>query len=263
MTTATLTGLTAGTWTIDPVHSAVAFQVRHLMVSKVRGSFDEFSGQVVVAEDGTPSVTAEIVVDSFSTKNAQRDGHVRSADFLEVEKYPTMTFRSTSVHGTGSDFTLRGELTLHGVTREVELETEFNGVNPGMGHGPVAGFEATTTINRKDFGIDIEMPLEGGGVVVGDKVQVTLESSSTRPDGPAPWWSWRGGRARVRHRGDPRHSAPTRPGPHCRSCPTGRRPRRHCHRARVVAASSRLRWNRRSQHTPSATSLSRLVGAGQ
>jgi polyisoprenoid-binding protein YceI len=175
MTTATLTGLTAGTWTIDPVHSAVAFQVRHLMVSKVRGSFDEFSGQVVVAEDGTPSVTAEIVVDSFSTKNAQRDGHVRSADFLEVEKYPTMTFRSTSVHGTGSDFTLRGELTLHGVTREVELETEFNGVNPGMGHGPVAGFEATTTINRKDFGIDIEMPLEGGGVVVGDKVQVTLE----------------------------------------------------------------------------------------
>jgi polyisoprenoid-binding protein YceI len=175
MTTATLTGLTAGTWTIDPVHSAVAFQVRHLMVSKVRGSFDEFSGQVVVAEDGTPSVTAEIVVDSFSTKNAQRDGHVRSADFLEVEKYPTMTFRSTSVHGTGSDFTLRGELTLHGVTREVELETEFNGVNPGMGHGPVAGFEATTAINRKDFGIDIEMPLEGGGVVVGDKVQVTLE----------------------------------------------------------------------------------------
>jgi len=175
MTNITLTGLSAGTWTIDPVHSAVAFQVRHLMVSKVRGSFDEFSGQVVVAEDGAPTVTAEIVVDSFNTKNAQRDGHVRSADFLEVEKYPTMTFRSTSVHGTGSDFTIRGELTLHGVTREVELETEFNGVNPGMGNGPVAGFEAKTTINRKDFGIDIEMPLEGGGVVVGDKVQVTLE----------------------------------------------------------------------------------------
>lgn len=175
MTTATLTGLTAGTWTIDPVHSAVAIQVRHLMVSKVRGGFDVFSGQVVVAEDGAPTVTAEIVVDSFNTKNAQRDGHVRSADFLEVEKYPTMTFRSTSVHGTGSDFTIRGELTLHGVTREVELETEFNGVNPGMGNGPVAGFEAKTTINRKDFGIDIEMPLEGGGVVVGDKVQVTLE----------------------------------------------------------------------------------------
>ncbi len=180
MTTATLTGLTAGTWTIDPVHSAVAFQVRHLMVSKVRGGFDVFSGQVVVAEDGAPTVTAEIVVDSFNTKNAQRDGHVRSADFLEVEKDPTMTFRSTSVHGTGSDFTIRGELTLHGVTREVELETEFNGVNPGMGNGPVAGFEAKTTINRKDFGIDIEMPLEGGGVVVGDKVQVTLEIELNR-----------------------------------------------------------------------------------
>lgn len=175
MTTATLTGLTAGTWTIDPVHSAVAFQVRHLMVSKVRGTFDEFAGQVVVAEDGTPSVTAEIAVDSFNTKNAQRDAHIRSADFLEVEKYPTITFRSTGLEGSGSEFTLRGELTLHGVTREVELETEFNGVSPGMGAGPVAGFEATTTINRKDYGIDIEMPLEGGGVVVGDKIQVTLE----------------------------------------------------------------------------------------
>jgi len=143
------------------------------MVSKVRGTFDEFSGQVVVAEDGTPTVTAESVVDSFNTKNAQRDGHIRSADFLEVETYSTMTFRSSGIDGSGSDFVLRGELTLHGVTREVELETEFNGVNPGMGHGPVAGFEATTTLNRKDFGID--MPLEGGGVVVGDKIQVTLE----------------------------------------------------------------------------------------
>lgn len=175
MSAPTLTGLTAGTWTIDPVHSAVAFQVRHLMVSKVRGAFDTFTGQVVVAEDGTPTVTADIEVDSFNTKNAQRDGHVRSADFLEVEKFPTMTFRSTSLEGTGSEFVLHGDLTLHGVTKSVALETEFNGVSPGMGAGPVAGFEAKTTINRKDFGIDIEMPLEGGGVVVGDKIQITLE----------------------------------------------------------------------------------------
>lgn len=175
MTTASLTGLTPGTWTIDPVHSAVAFQVRHLMVSKVRGGFDEFSGEVVVTEDGSPSVTAEIMVDSFNTNNAQRDGHVRSTDFLEVETYPTMTFRSTGIDGSGSEFTLRGELTQHGVTREVELDTEFNGVNPGVGHGPAAGFEATTPVNRKDFGINIEMPLEGGGVVVGDKIQITLE----------------------------------------------------------------------------------------
>lgn len=175
MSAPTLTGLTAGTWTIDPVHSAVAFQVRHLMVSKVRGAFDTFTGQVVVAEDGTPTVTADIEVDSFNTKNAQRDGHVRSADFLEVEKFPTMTFRSTSLEGAGSEFVLHGDLTLHGVTKSVALETEFNGVSPGMGAGPVAGFEAKTTINRKDFGIDIEMPLEGGGVVVGDKIQITLE----------------------------------------------------------------------------------------
>lgn len=175
MTTATLPGLTPGTWTIDPVHSAVAFQVRHLMVSKVRGTFDSFAGQVVVADDGSATVTAEVQADSFNTKNEQRDGHIRSADFLEVEKFPTLSYRSTSIEGSGSDITVHGELTLHGVTKSVDLQTEFNGVSPGMGAGPVAGFEASTTINRKDFGIDISMPLEGGGVVVGDQIKVTLE----------------------------------------------------------------------------------------
>ncbi|MGZ4556145.1 MAG: YceI family protein, partial [Mycobacteriaceae bacterium] len=96
-------------------------------------------------------------------------------DFLEVEKYPTMTFASTGLRTSGSDFILDGELTLHGVTKPVELALEFNGVSPGMGNGPVAGFEATTVLNRRDFGIDISMPLEGGGVVVGDKITVTLE----------------------------------------------------------------------------------------
>jgi len=170
-----LTGLSAGTWTIDPVHSHVSFSVRHLMVSKVRGSFRTFSGAIEVPENGEPTATAEIAVDSFDTGNAQRDGHIRSADFLEVETYPTMNFRSTGLRASGSDFILDGELTLHGVTRPVELELEFNGVNAGMGNGPVAGFEARTVLNRRDFGIDISMPLEGGGVVVGDKVNVTLE----------------------------------------------------------------------------------------
>lgn len=178
MTTATasaFSGLSAGTWTIDPIHSHVAFSVRHLMVSKVRGSFGTFSGTIEVPADGTPTATAEIAVDSFTTGNDQRDGHIRSADFLEVEKYPTMTFASTGLRTSGSDFILDGELTLHGVTKSVELAVEFNGVNPGMGNGPVAGFEATTVLNRRDFGIDITMPLEGGGVVVGDKITVTLE----------------------------------------------------------------------------------------
>lgn len=175
MTTAVTAPIAAGTWTIDPVHSAVAFSVKHLMVSKVRGKFETFSGTITVAEDGTPSVQAEIDVTSISTGNEQRDGHIKSADFFEAETYPKATFVSTGVAPKGDDYVLTGDFTLKGVTKPVELELEFNGVNPGMGQGPVAGFEAKTVINRKDFGIDIEMPLEGGGVVVGDKVTITLE----------------------------------------------------------------------------------------
>ncbi len=136
MTTATLPALTAGTWVIDTVHSTVGFSVRHLMVSKVRGTFDEFSGTITVAEDGTPAVEAEISVDSINTKNEQRDGHIKSADFFDVEKFPKATFKSTAVRSKGSDFVLAGDFTLHGVTREVELNLEFNGVNPGMGQAP-------------------------------------------------------------------------------------------------------------------------------
>jgi polyisoprenoid-binding protein YceI len=173
---ATGTGqLTAGTWAIDPVHSSVSFSVRHLMVSKVRGNFEEFSGAIVVAEDGTPSVTAEIAVDSINTNNEQRDAHIKSADFFEVEKYPTATFRSTNVRADGDNYVLDGEFTLKGITKPVSLNLEFNGVNPGMGQGEVAGFEASVVLNRKDFGIDIDMPLETGGAVVGDKVTVNLE----------------------------------------------------------------------------------------
>ena len=177
MTTATTTlpNLTAGTWTIDPVHSSVGFSVRHLMVSKVRGTFNDVSGAITVAEDGTPSVTAEIAVNSIDTKNADRDAHIRSADFFDAEQFPTAKFVSTGVRAKGDDYVLDGEFTLRGVTRPVELALEFNGVHPGMGQGPVAGFEATTVLNRKDFGISIEMPLEGGGAVVGDKITITLE----------------------------------------------------------------------------------------
>ncbi|ALG83789.1 YceI family protein [Gordonia phthalatica] len=177
MTAATLvpTELTAGTWNIDPVHSTIGFSVRHLMVSKVRGTFDTFSGAIEIAEDGTPSVKAEIDVTSINTRNEQRDGHIKSADFFDAEKFPTATFVSTGVVAKGDDYELTGDFTLKGITKPVTLKMEFNGVNPGMGHGPVAGFEATTVINRKDFGIDIEMPLETGGTVVGDKISLTFE----------------------------------------------------------------------------------------
>ncbi|MBY4225748.1 YceI family protein [Rhodococcus fascians] len=176
MTTAiALPELTAGTWAIDPTHSTVGFTVRHLVVSKVRGRFQNFSGTVTVATDGTPSVDAEIDVTSITTDNEQRDGHLKTADFFEVEKFPTATFKSTSVKADGGDFVVTGDFTLHGVTKSIDLKLEFNGVNAGMGNGPVAGFEASTTINRKDFGISIDMPLEGGGAVVGDKIALNLD----------------------------------------------------------------------------------------
>ena len=175
---ATATDLGIGTWTIDPVHSSISFSVRHLVVSKVRGSFGGFSGAVTIDADGNPSVSADIDVASVNTGNEQRDAHIKAADFFDVEKYPTASFRSTGVtpKGQGSGaYVLDGEFTLKGVTKPISLALEFNGVNPGMGHGEVAGFEASVVLNRKDFGIDIDMPLETGGAVVGDKVTITLE----------------------------------------------------------------------------------------
>lgn len=174
MTTAT-TQLPTGTWAIDPVHSSVNFSVRHLVVSKVRGGFDEFSGAITVAEDGTPSVSAEIAVGSVNTRNEQRDAHLKAADFFDTETFPTATFVSTAVRPDGDNYVLDGDFTLKGVTRPISLALEFNGVNPGMGHGEVAGFEASVMLNRKDFGISFDAPLETGGAVVGDKVTITLE----------------------------------------------------------------------------------------
>ncbi|MGB3486170.1 MAG: YceI family protein [Mycobacterium sp.] len=174
MTVAAPTGLSTGTWAIDPVHSSISFSIRHLVVSKARGSFGNFSGAITIAEDGTPSVAAEIDVASVYTGNEQREAHIKGADFFDVEKFPTATFRSTGVQAKGADYVLDGEFTLKGITKPISLALEFNGVNPGMGHGEVAGFEATVVLNRKDFGIEIDMPLETGGAVLGDKVTISL-----------------------------------------------------------------------------------------
>ena len=180
MTATATTQLSTGTWAIDPVHSSINFWVRHLMVSKVRGKFDNFGGAIVVAEDGTPSVHAQIEVDSVNTGNDQRDAHIKSADFFDVETYPVATFTSTAVEPNGDNYLLHGELALKGVTRPVTLDLDFYGVNPGMGHGEVGGFEASVVLNRKDFGIDIDLPLETGGAVVGDKVTLTLEIEAVK-----------------------------------------------------------------------------------
>jgi polyisoprenoid-binding protein YceI len=175
MTTATASALGAGTWAIDPVHSTIGFSVRHLMVSKVRGTFDDFNGTITVGEDGTASVSAEIAVASLNTRNEQRDEHLRAADFFDVANHPTATFTSTGVRPDGDGYAVDGELTIKGHTKPVTLALQFSGTNPGMGQGEVAGFDASVVLNRKDYGVDFEMPLETGGAVVGEKVTVTLE----------------------------------------------------------------------------------------
>ena len=169
-------GYVVGTWDIDPVHSEVSFTVRHMMVSKVRGRLGTFSGEIETAPQLTDStVTASVDAASVDTGNAQRDGHIRTADFFEVESHPTWTFRSTGIRGDGDEYELDGELTIKGVTRPVTFSLEVNGFGPDAYGGIRAGFSATTTVNRSDFGVDIAMPLDGGGVVVSEKVQVALE----------------------------------------------------------------------------------------
>jgi polyisoprenoid-binding protein YceI len=169
-------GYVAGTWTIDPVHSDVSFTVRHMVVSKVRGHFDRFSGELVTGADPLAStVTAEIDLTSINTGNEQRDAHIRSADFFEVETYPTMTYRSTGIRRDGDDFVVDGELTLKGVTRQVPLRLELGGFGPDAYGGTRAGFSATAEINRRDFNVNFNAALETGGAVVSDKVVIHLE----------------------------------------------------------------------------------------
>jgi len=179
MTQSTVTqipGYIAGTWDIDAAHSTVGFSVRHMMVSKVRGYFRDFSGEIVTAEDPAQStVTATIDLGSIDTRQEQRDAHIRSADFFDVENHPQMTFRSTAVRTDGADWVVDGELSLKGNTKPVSLTLELNGFGPDAYGGTRAGFSARTEISRSAFGVDIQMPMDGGGVVVADKVAVELE----------------------------------------------------------------------------------------
>src|SRR3954471_8532853 len=174
--TTQIPGYVVGTWDIDAAHSTVGFSVRHMMVSKVRGYFRDFSGEIVTAEDpARSSVTARVDMDSIDTRQEQRDAHIRSADFFDVGNHTEMTFRSTAVRTDGADWTVVGDLTIKGITKSVELQLELNGFGPDAFGGTRAGFSAKTDISRKEFGVDIDMPMDGGGVVVGDKITVELE----------------------------------------------------------------------------------------
>lgn len=176
-----LAKLTPGVWNIDASHSAVTFVVRHLVVSKVRGRFDKFSGAITVAEDPLQStVDATIEVASINTSDEGRDGHLRNGDFFDADAFPTITFATTGVVGSGSDYTLTGDLTIKGVTKQVELELEFNGVEGDPWGGTRAGFSAETEINRKEWGLEYNMVLETGGVMIGEKIKIQLDIEAVR-----------------------------------------------------------------------------------
>ena len=177
MTTSVATPtLTAGTWAADAVHSDVSFKVRHMAVGKAKGTFDLKSATLVVDENGAHSVTAEIDAASVDTKQEQRDAHVRSADFLDVENHPVLTFVSTGLKSQdGDDFVLNGDLTIRGTTQPVELAVEFLGETVDAYGGTRAGFSAKTSISRKSYGVSFEAAFGAGNAVVADKVEIDLE----------------------------------------------------------------------------------------
>jgi len=171
-TTANQLQIPTGTWAVDASHTEVGFVARHLMVSKVRGYFKDVEGTVEVAEDITQSrvdVTAQIA--SVETGSADRDAHLKSEDFFDAEKFPTMRFVSTSFDGS----TLTGDLTIKDVTKSVEFDVDFGGVGQDPWGNTKAGFEATATVNRKDWGLTWNAAVEGGGVLVSDKIQITID----------------------------------------------------------------------------------------
>ncbi|MBD8057471.1 YceI family protein [Cellulomonas sp. JH27-2] len=177
-TTNVPTDLTAGTWAIDTSHSEAAFTVRHAGISKVRGTIGIAEGTVTVGDDlaGT-SVSVKLDPSTVSTGDAGRDGHLKSGDFFDVEAFGEWTFVSTEVRGQGGDYVIVGDLTIHGVTQSVELATEFNGTATDPFGNQRAGFEASVTISRKDFGLTWNAALEAGGVLVSDKVVIALDVS--------------------------------------------------------------------------------------
>lgn len=165
----------SGTWEIDPAHSTVGFAVRHLM-GRVRGRFTEFGGQVTITDERFDStVQVEIALASVDTGNQMRDNHLRTKDFFEVDEYPTMAFVSTGLREAGDAWVLDGELTIRGTTRAVQIELDFLGYDPtGMQGEPRIGFEGRTSINRSDYGVSFGL-VDGGKVVVSDKVDILLE----------------------------------------------------------------------------------------
>jgi polyisoprenoid-binding protein YceI len=183
MTAPTTFAQVTGDYTIDPTHSRIGFVARHAMVTKVRGSFNDFAGTLRVdgADASRSSANVTIKVESIDTRNADRDAHLRTNDFLQAADYPEITFTSTAIAQTGEDaFEVTGDLTIKGVTRSITIPLSFEGAAKDPFGNNRAGFEGATTINRSDFGVSFNAPLETGGVLVGEKVTLEFEISAIK-----------------------------------------------------------------------------------
>ena len=183
------TSTTAGTtWNLDPAHSSVEFAVKHMMFTTVRGRFKDFQGTIVVDEQNPDKSTVNVDINaaSIDTGAADRDGHLRSADFLDVEKHPTMTFRSKRVEGAmkkeGDQFRVVGDLTIRGTTFEVSLDCVYEGTGKDPWGGIRAGARATTTIDRRDWGLKWNQALETGGILVGNDVRIEIEVQAVKAE---------------------------------------------------------------------------------
>jgi polyisoprenoid-binding protein YceI len=164
-----------GTYTIDPAHTSVEFAVRHMMISTVKGRFGEVVGTLEIPEQGPPQLVATIQSGSIDTRSEQRDAHLRSPDFFDVERFPVLHFRSTSVERVSDGFTVVGDLTIRDVTRPVTLHVTEEGAGVDPWGNEKAGYTATTKFNRSDFGLSWNAALETGGVLVSDEVRVALD----------------------------------------------------------------------------------------
>lgn len=185
MSTATVPTTLTGTYVIDPTHSRIGFVARHAMVTKVRGSFNEFEGSGYFdAEDPTRSrATLSITASSIDTRNADRDAHLRSNDFFDMETYPTITFTSTAVEPIDAEnYRVTGDLTIKGTTKPVTIDFEYTGTAVDPYGNTRLGFEGRATVNRKDWGVNWNAALEAGGVLVSEKVTFEFEVSAIRTD---------------------------------------------------------------------------------
>ena len=172
-----------GTWTLDDTHTRLGFVTRHAMITKVRGSFNDFTGTVTVPAEGIQSASAEVTINasSIDTRNADRDGHLKSNDFFDMENHPQITFTSTKIEGNGSGgVDVTGDLTIKGTTKSITIPFEFEGTATDPFGNQRAGFEGTTTIKRSDFDLTWNATLETGGVLVSEKVTLEIEVSAIK-----------------------------------------------------------------------------------